>query len=220
MTDSAPGDRAQPFSQSAVGAAAKSAPVLLTVRPRRMAIWATIAATLVVGSMVVMGLLLKGMDAGVTFRLADQIGLIGIGLVMGTVIMTAARPRLRVDANGLWVRNLTWEAFVPWDQVTRVAFPVGSPWAQLVIPSEETKPVMAIQAMDRERALTALEALRALHGQYGPPPSPERPTAPPIELENGDRPLGRLEIIDRVKAEQGARDRERRAARARAKGVR
>ena len=50
---------------------------------------------------------------GVEFRVADQVGLIGVGVLIAAGIMTAARPRLRVDATGLWVRNVLGEAFFP-----------------------------------------------------------------------------------------------------------
>jgi len=179
-------------------------PVLLQVRPKRITIYASIAAAIVVGSMVVIGLLLRDTNEGVAFRTADQIGLIGVGLILGGVIMTAARPRLRVDRNGLWVRNIFGESFTPWQLVTRVAYPQGAPWAQLQMPDDELKPVMAIQAMDRGRAVKALEDVRALQADFGPPPL----KAPPPRTPDQDppRPLGRLELIDQRKA--AARDRD------------
>jgi hypothetical protein len=186
----------------------RSAPVLLQIRPRRITIFASIATALVVGSMVVIGLLLRNADLGVAFRVSDQVGLIGIGLILGGVIMTAARPRLRVDRNGLWVRNVLGEVFTPWALVIKVAYPVGSPWAQLQMPDDEVKAVMAIQGMDRGRAVRALERVRELQRQYGhPAPEPVRPSGPSAnEIAEQSRPLGRLEIIDREKA--AARDRD------------
>ena len=91
--------------------------------------------------------------------------------------MTAARPRLRVDRNGLWVRNMLGEEFTPWPLVVRIAYPQGAPWAQLMMPDDEIKPMMAIQAMDRGRAVTALEAVRELQAKYGPPPPIPRAVA-------------------------------------------
>jgi hypothetical protein len=191
-----------------------AAPILLQVRPRKITILASIAASLVVGSMIVIGLLLRNSNEGVSFRVADQIGLIGIGLVLGGMIMTVARPRLRADQNGLWVRNVFGEMFVPWPLVMRVAFPPGSPWAQLLMPDDEIKTVMAIQAMDRGRAVRALEQLRALHDRYAPPP-PVPAVGPAPAAPDPQRPLGRLEIIDRQKAAERDRDREAKQARAR-----
>jgi len=198
-----PGQTTEPSAERTSGA-----PVLLQVRPRRITILASIAATLVIGSMVVIGLLLRDTNEGVTFTVNDQVGLIGIGLVLGGVIMTAARPRLRADQDGMSVRNVFGETFVPWPLVVRVAFPSGAHWAELQMPDDEVKAVMAIQAMDRGRAVTALERLRALHHRYAPPPPVP---SPPIEQtgpteQDPQRPLGRLEIIDRQKAAQRDRD--------------
>ena len=87
---------------------------------------ATIAASLVVGVMIVVGLLLRDSNEGVSFRISDQIGLIGVGLILGGLIMTAARPRLRVDRNGLWIRNVLGEQFTPWSLVLAHRLPAGS----------------------------------------------------------------------------------------------
>ena len=193
-----------------------AAPVLLQVRPRKITILASIAAGVVVAAMVVIGLLLQHSDEGVRFRVSDQIGLIGIGLVLGGLIMTAARPRLRADRNGLWIRNMLGEQFTPWALVLRISYPQGAPWAQLVMPDDELKPVMAIQAMDRGRAVSALDKVRELQATYGPPPPTPTVTRPLTPEDDLKRPLGRLEIIDREKA--AARDRDLQAKKDRASG--
>ena len=190
-------------------AAEPAAPVLLQVRPRKITILASIAAFLMVAAMVVIGLLLLDSDEGVKFRATDQIGLIGVGLLMGGVIMTAERLKLvrrleRVDRNGLWIRNVLGEGFTPWALVDRLSYPQGAPWAQLMMPDDEVKPVMAIQAMDRGRALQALEQFRELQAKYGPPPHTPKLRLTPEDDEQ--RPLGRLEIIDRQKAAARERD--------------
>jgi hypothetical protein len=205
-----PQNAAEPVDDAAdlLAPTERSAPILLQVRPRKITILASIATALVVGSMVVIGVLLRNANLGVAFRVSDQLGLIGIGLILGAVIMTAARPRLRVDRNGLWVRNVLGDVFTPWALVTRIAYPAGSPWAQLQMPDDEVRSVMAIQAMDRGRAVRALERVRELQKQYGPPaPEPVRQPGPSAdEIAEQSRPLGRLEIIDREKA--AARDRD------------
>ncbi len=189
----------------------RSAPILLQVRPRRIVIYASIAAFLVVAASVTIGILLAGTNEGVQFRLSDQIGIIGVGLILAAVIMTAARPRLRADENGLWNRNVVGQSFIPWQLVVRIAFPEGANWAQLIMPDDESKPLMAIQAMDRGRAVAALEEVRALQRRYGPPP----PVRPPGSELTADppRPLGRLEMIDLEKAAERDRDEARKAAR-------
>ena len=78
------------------------------------------------------------------------------------------------------VRNLVGEQFFPWTRVVRIAFPDGSPWAQLILADDETHMVMAIQAMDKQRAVYALRAVRELHARRPSPPvrpAPVRSTA-------------------------------------------
>jgi hypothetical protein len=183
-------------------------PILLQVRPRKVTIWACVAAFAVVAFMVVVGILLRGTNEGVQFRTADQIALIGVGVVIGGAMLTITRPRLRVDRQGLWIRNMLGEELVPWALVVRVSYPVGAPWAQVMMPDDEIKPLMAIQGMDRGRAVNALDTVRALQAQYGPPPAHRKPAPPDPaeEWQEHSRPLGRLEIIDREKAAQRDRD--------------
>jgi hypothetical protein len=191
---------------------------LLQVRPRRITVYGAIAATAVLATMVVVGLLLRGASDGVQFRVADQVGLIGIGLVGAGAIMLVARPRLRADDTGMWVRNVLGETYFPWAVVLRIAFPEGSHWAQLVLADDETHPLMAIQAMDRERAVAALRRVRELHAAHAPAvpsPSPEaqeriRRRAQAQAAAQAARPLGRLELIDREKAAQPPRRRRNR----------
>lgn len=190
-------------------AAAADEQILLQVRPRRVTMWAWAAAIVAVGAMVVVGLLLRNTNEGVEFRTADQVSLIGVGVVLGGAILTVTRPRLRVDRQGLRVRNMLGEEHVPWALVVKVSYPVGAPWAQILMPDDEIKPLMAIQAMDRGRAVAALEAVRELQAKYGPPPPvpPPSPADPAEEWQEHSRPLGRLEIIDRQKAADRDRDR-------------
>lgn len=177
---------------------------LLTVRPRRIAIYAVISATTVIVSMIVVGILLHGTNDGVAFQLSDQLSLVGLGLLIGTGILMMARPTLKVYEQGVLVRNILGENYYPWPLVYAISFPQGAQWALLKMPDDETHPVMAIQLLDRNRAVESLKAVRALHEKYAPPP-PAPPTPDPEVLrqaaeEQRKRPLGRLEIIDRVNA--------------------
>ena len=176
-------------------------PFLFTCHPRRITQLAIIAAVVVLIGAVVVGILLQNSDAGVVFTVGDQIGIIGLGLLYAGGVLLMARPRLRIDSSGLWVRNILGENHYEWKLVERVAFPEGSNWAQLMLPDDETHAIMAIQAIDKQRAVAALQTVRELVARYAPPP----PVRPP-EYEQRllaaelDRPLGRLEIIDRQKA--------------------
>ncbi len=177
---------------------------LLVVRPRRIAILAGISATVVVVAMVVVGILLADTDDGVSFQTWDQVGLIGLGVLIGIAILMMARPTLKVFTEGLLVRNILGENFYEWPLVYGIAFPQGAQWAQLRMPDEEIHPVMAIQLLDRGRAVESLHAVRELHAKFAPPPP--KPSVADMEIQRqllereNNRPLGRLEIIDRANA--------------------
>ena len=180
----------------------------VVVRPKRIAIYATIGATAVVLVGVFVALKLSSSDTGVYFRSSDAIAMAVLGLLFAGGIMLTARPRLRADADGLRVRNIVGERYVPWPVVLRIAFPEGAVWAQLELADDEVMSVMAIQSMDKHRAVVALREVRALHDHYAPPET--RTARPPVPDEDPNRPLGRLEIIDRQKAAQGGDKRRRR----------
>ena len=184
--------------------------VLLTVRPRRIAVVGVFSALILVGVTVLIGTTLRGEQDGISFGAYDQWALIAVGLMVAASVMLVARPRLRMTTRGVWVRNILGERYYRWELVHRIGFPQGANWAQLELPDDEVYPVMAIQSMDKGRAVEWLRRARELHAQYAPPPPP--PPAPEVlaarEAEllrrENDRPLGRLEKIDRIKAAQGA----------------
>lgn len=184
---------------------------LLAVRPRRITVYATIATVVVVGSMIAVGILLQKSDDGVSFRVADQIGLIGIGVIFGAVIMiAAARPRLTVDETGLTVRNLVGQRYFQWPLIHRITFPEGAQWPLLILADDETYPIVAIQAMDRNNAVAALRSLRELLDRYAtnrPQVTAEAKAAREAELRRQelDRPLGRLEVMDLQRARRRRR---------------
>ncbi len=181
-----------------------SAGVLLTVRPRRITIYAAIASVIVVAVTVFVAVKLRSSDTGVIFRTSDAIAVVGLGLFFAAGLMLLARPRMRISADGIRVRNVVGERYVPWPIVQRLAFPEGSVWAQLEMADDEQMAVMALQAMDRSRAVESLRAARELITRYAPPPA--KPTRE-YRIPDPVRPLGRLEQIDRIKAAQGKRKR-------------
>jgi len=46
-----------------------------------------------------------------------------------------------------------------------VAFPDGASWARLDLPDDEYLPVLAIQAVDGQRAVEGITQVRALHAR-------------------------------------------------------
>jgi len=75
---------------------------------------------------------------------------------------------VRVGPSGIAVRNVLGYQLIPWSNVVDVSFPRGARWARVELPDDEYIPVMAIQAVDRERAVDAMDAVRRLLARYRP----------------------------------------------------
>ena len=144
--------------------------VLLQVRPRRARRVAVVGAVLLVAVFAVVGALLRETPTGVYFRIADQVAMVLLGMLLAGGALLFARPRLRADAEGVEVRNLLGAQRLPWALVLAVSFPDGAPWARLELPDDEYVAVMAIQAADKQHAVTALRRLREVYAAYAPPP--------------------------------------------------
>ncbi|GAA1173900.1 hypothetical protein GCM10009608_07690 [Pseudonocardia alaniniphila] len=135
----------------------------VVVRPRKVMIAAWVGAVAVLVLFTVVAVLLRGSETGVYFRLADQVALVVLGLLIAGGVLLLARPRVRADAEGIEVRNILTTQRLSWQVVRRVAFPDGASWARLDLPDDEYLPVLAIQAVDGYRAVEGIARLRALH---------------------------------------------------------
>lgn len=187
----------------------------LVVRPRRIAIYGAIAAVVVLATVIVLAVTLQA--DGIPLRVVDKIGFGSTGVFAAAAIMLVARPRIVADENGLRVRNVLGDSVLPWPVIVKIAFPPGSHWAQAILADDETLPLMAIQAMDKSRAVAALRDIRALHAAHAPQ-APE-PSAEALQRARrriaaeaaaaAARPLGRLEQIDRAMAAKGPKPKRR-----------
>jgi Bacterial PH domain len=140
----------------------------IQVRPHLTTYFACGAAFVIAAAHIVVGLLLKIKSSGVIFQTSDQVAIAGLGLVIAGLVLLFARPRLRVGAAGLSVRNLFGERLVPWSDVVGVSFPAGARWARVDLPDDEYIPLMAIQAVDKDRAVDAMDTVRKLLTRYRP----------------------------------------------------
>jgi len=136
------------------------------IRPRLTPYFAYAAAALIVAAHVTVGALLKVGSSGVIFQTADQVAIALLGCIIGGVVLLFARPRLRVGAAGVAVRNLWAYRVIPWTDVVGVSFPLGARWARLDLPDDEYIPLMAIQSVDGERAVEGMERLRGALARY------------------------------------------------------
>ena len=66
------------------------------------------------------------------------------------------------------VRNLFGYRLFPWSEVVGVSFHPGARWARLDLPDDEYIAVMAIQAVDKDRAVESMDRLRAVLRRYRP----------------------------------------------------
>jgi Bacterial PH domain len=138
------------------------------LRPHLTPLFAYAAAFLIAISLIVVGVLLKMNSSGVIFQTSDQVAMAALGLIIAGGVLLFARPRLRVGPQGISVRNLLGDRLVPWSEVVGVSFPAGHRWARVDLPDDEYIPVMAIQAVDKDRAVNAMDTVRSLLARYRP----------------------------------------------------
>jgi hypothetical protein len=140
---------------------------VVRARPVRLGRVAVVIAVVVVAMFTVIALLLGHTSSeGVEFGVGDQVAMIVLGLLVAAGVLLIARPALSADVDGLRVRNIWTTKDVPWEVVRLVSFPDGSPWAMLELADDERLALLAVQASDGPRAVTAVRGLRALQARH------------------------------------------------------
>jgi hypothetical protein len=139
-------------------------------------LFAGLVAVVLFAMFAVAGVFLRESDTGVYFRLSDQVAMVGIGLLLALGALWFTRPRVRADRDGVEVRNMLGARRFAWSEVEQVSFPDGSPWARLELPHDEYVPMVAIQALDGERAVAAMRELRRVRREAAE--SSEAPRSP------------------------------------------
>ena len=140
---------------------------VFTARPRKLRLYASILAVVIVAAFVVIALFLKDSNTGVHFATSDQVAMVGIGLAIAAAILWPTWARVRADGKGVEVRNMLGVRRFDWSQVRAVSFPDKAWWARLELPGDEYVPMLAIQALDGGRAVAAMRELRRLHRESG-----------------------------------------------------
>ena len=137
-----------------------------------------LTAALVVAVMLLVAVFLKHESTGVvSFGSSDQIAMAGIGLLLGAGILFLGRSKVEADAEGIRVQNILGRHELPWAVVDAVRFDRRSPWGSLHLVTGEEISLLAVQAVDGERAVVAIDGLRALlaAGRNGAtPPATDR----------------------------------------------
>jgi hypothetical protein len=104
-----------------------------------------------------------GFDNSGRFERGDQAAMIGLGVLIGLGFLAFTRPRVRADAAGIKIRNVVGGYDLPWSVVRAVRFDRNSPWASLELLNDESVPLHALQAADKDYAVEGVRTLRALH---------------------------------------------------------
>ena len=142
-----------------------SAPV--TFRPHRVRFVAVPVAIGLVAVFVVIAVLLRNTPTGAYFEVSDQIAMALVGVFLACCVLLLTRPRVRAQEEWIEVRNLLGSTRYAWADIRGLSFPDGSAWARVELPADEYVSIMAVQAADGARAVTAMRALRALYKNSG-----------------------------------------------------
>jgi hypothetical protein len=140
------------------------APAPVRARPRkaRVVCWIVAPLVLVVFSLVATGLRGSTGEGEGVFQAGDQLAMVGLGILGALGILLFTRPRVEADVTGVRVRNVLGYYDLPWEVVREVKFNRGAPWVTLDLQDDDVVAVMAVQATDKEYAVTAVRGLRAL----------------------------------------------------------
>jgi hypothetical protein len=131
-----------------------------------MRLLCAVLGLVVVTVMVFVAAELKGTtNSVVSYRSSDQVAMVGLGLVLAAGIVFLGRSRVDADAAGVRVRNIVVQHQLPWQAVRAVRFDRKSAWGSLLLENGDEISLLAVQAVDKERAVRAVEGLRALHAQ-------------------------------------------------------
>lgn len=137
------------------------------LRPHRTPLFAYGAAVLIAGAHILVGLLLKARSTGVVSRPPTRWRSRCSGghrrhraVVRPPPVAGRATGRVGAKPAG--------DKLIEWPDVVDVSFPVGHRWARIDLPDDEYIPVMAIQAVDKGRAVEAMDTVRALLARYRP----------------------------------------------------
>ena len=123
---------------------------------------AVVAAVVVVVMLFVALALPSTTNTVVDYGAVDQFAMVGLGVVMAAGLLWLGRSRVDADSDGIRWRNVAISHALPWGAVRAVRFDRKSPWATLLLRNDDEVTLLAVQAVDKERAVAAVEGLRAL----------------------------------------------------------
>lgn len=140
-----------------------TAPPRVVSRPVRLTrvCWALVVLVMAVFTTVAVALG-AGPQGEASFRLPDQIAMVGLGVLLSLAALSLTRARVVADAEGIRVRNVLGERTFPWQVVREVRLDDGAPWASLELQDDDTVALLGVQTNDGERSVQTVLDLRAL----------------------------------------------------------
>lgn len=141
----------------------------LEVSSKRLRHFAWLVIVVVMAVHIFMGITVGIGYTGASITPIDQWGFVGVGVVLSIVAYIAfTRPRVRVNPDGVEVRNLIGTRFYPWTVIYGLTFPENARIARLELPEFEFVPMWAMQSADGERVVKAVSDFRVLEARYMP----------------------------------------------------
>lgn len=141
----------------------------LTITSRRLRLYAFILIPIIMAVHIFMAWQLSLEFTGAAITGIDYLAFPGVGLVISMLVWLAfSRPRVRVNSDGVEVRNIIGTRFYYWELIYGLTFPEGARMARLELPKFEYMPLWAIQASDGKQTIEAVRNFRALEAQYMP----------------------------------------------------
>ncbi len=138
----------------------------LVVRPRRLTRVCRVVAALVAVTFAVVAVALRGGAGADQFRPVDQVAMFVLGLLIAGGVLLLTRSRVVASEEGLLVRNVLSQKWIPWQVVVGVRLDEGAPWASLDLHDDDQLGLLALQANDGQQTVDAVLALRALHRAF------------------------------------------------------
>lgn len=141
----------------------------LVVTSKRMKLLAVLVAVITFALHTFLAVVVAIGDTGTAVTLIDQWGYFLVGVLFAVVFFIGlSRPRVRVNADGVDVRNYVGSRFYPWAVIYDLNFPEGAKMARLELPEFEYVPLWAMQSADGPRCIQAVSDFRDLEARYMP----------------------------------------------------
>lgn len=140
----------------------------LTITSRKLTMWGWGLAIAAIAIHIFMGFVVDVGDTGAAVTGIDLIAYPIIGLIVAGCALLLTRPRVRVNARGVEVRNFLGPRFYVWADIHGLSFPEKARCARLELPDFEFVPMWAMPAFDEEATIVNVRRFRELEDRWMP----------------------------------------------------